>query len=94
MNSNNMNIFDAYKGRVSDNDLVRGLTKTRAIDLSTLQVPGTISPATIQALYESLSCEGWSGQRGATGFGVMPHPNIRMATLTKCRWRGRWQRMT
>lgn len=65
MNSNNMNIFDAYKGRVSDNDLVRGLTKTRAIDLSTLQVPGTISPATIQALYESLSCEGWSGQKGS-----------------------------
>ena len=64
MNGDKVNIFETYKDRAAANDLVKGLTKTRAIELSELQVPGTISPETIRALYESLSCEGWIERKG------------------------------
>ena len=53
--------FDAAKKRV------KGLSKTRAIELSEQQFQGLISQELIQQLYESLTCEGWKYTKDKKG---------------------------
>lgn len=62
MTGSNENIFKTYK--ITADALVKGLSKTRAIELSKQQSQVAISPTSIRALYESLACEGWKEKRG------------------------------
>lgn len=63
MQSSAPNIFDKYK--VAVRELVRTLSKTRAIELSKRPQPGLITPAKIGQLYASLDSDGWKKSVGA-----------------------------
>lgn len=63
MQSSAPHIFDKYKAAVRE--LVRTLSKTRAIELSKRPQPGLITPAKIGQLYASLDSDGWKKSVGA-----------------------------
>jgi hypothetical protein len=62
MTGSNESIFKSYK--MTADALVKGLSKTRAIELSKQQSQVSITPASIRALYESLACDGWKEKVG------------------------------